>query len=212
MIKALYNVTNSIIEKPHQLAQNLANSKINQSIIFAKFMLPRTYIVKNNQQLLKTLTNFDMYEYVISKNDKGSRGFGVKLWNNKEHLYCANESLQYPFVIQEYLFNPIDVRVILCGNYVESYRRYNKNNFRNNIANGGESSPYELSESQLQFCREIMFDGRFPYAHIDLLIDKCVENQEKTYFSEIHLNGGIIGAKITDKALKEMKREMLERL
>ena len=51
------------------------------------------------------------------------------------------------------------------------------------------------SEEQLALCKRVMARGKFPYAHLDLMIQ---ENGE-THLAEINLRGGIKGAQICGK-------------
>ncbi|MBT8490530.1 MAG: hypothetical protein KJN62_05740, partial [Deltaproteobacteria bacterium] len=53
-----------------------------------------------------------------------------------------------------------------------------------------------------------MEQGKFPYAHMDLLI---TDNGEY-YLSEIALNGGIKGARISRKELDQKKQSVIENL
>jgi ribosomal protein S6--L-glutamate ligase len=114
----------------------------------------------------------------------------------------------YPFVVQPFQERFTDVRVILVGDYVEAYTRFNPHNFRVNLASGGTGSPYQLSGEQEAFCRTVMQRGKFPFAHLDLMI---LENG-KTYLSEIALNGGIKGARIDRQELDQKKQALLEQL
>ena len=93
----------------------------------------------------------------------------------------------------------------MVGDYVESYIRYNPYNFRNNISSGGKSRPFTLNEECKHICREAMKRGKFPYAHIDLLIMDSGE----CYLSEIALNGGTKGARINRKELHRQKQKLL---
>jgi ribosomal protein S6--L-glutamate ligase len=114
----------------------------------------------------------------------------------------------YPFVVQPLLENYIDARIIIIGDYVEAYTRYNPNNFRMNIAAGGKSSPYKLDKEKEEFSRAIMKRGKFPFAHIDLMI----ADNNKYYLSEIALNAGIKGANIDREKLDQIKQDLLEKL
>ena len=53
-----------------------------------------------------------------------------------------------------------------------------------------------------------MEQGKFPYAHVDLQIT----DNEKYFLSEIALNGGIKGARISRKELDQKKQNLLENL
>ncbi|MEJ2658565.1 MAG: hypothetical protein P8012_15470, partial [Desulfobacterales bacterium] len=137
-------------------------------------------------------------------------GHGVRKWDTMETLYSflALSESSYPFVIQPFLENFIDVRVIIAGDYTEAYVRHNPNNFRMNISMGGKNYPHEMSPDLLSFCRRAMERGKFPYAHIDIQVTDGGTN----YLSEIALNGGTKGAKIGQKELNQKKKELLERL
>ncbi len=114
----------------------------------------------------------------------------------------------YPFVVQPFLDDFIDVRVIIVGDYMEAYVRNNPNNFRMNISMGGKNYPHEMETDLLNFCRTAMERGKFPYAHLDIHI-----TDDGTYYlSEIALNGGTKGAKICRKELDQKKQDLLERL
>jgi ribosomal protein S6--L-glutamate ligase len=114
----------------------------------------------------------------------------------------------YPFVLQPFQQGFTDIRVIIAGDYVESYVRSNLYNFRVNLSLGGIGSPCKLDEAREAFCRSVMQRGRFPYAHLDLMI---LENGE-CYLSEITLNGGVKGARISREELDEKKKALLEQL
>jgi ribosomal protein S6--L-glutamate ligase len=115
----------------------------------------------------------------------------------------------YPFVLQPFVSDPFrDVRIILAGGYAEAYRRSNPFNFRKNISIGAESKPFQPTGDQLSFCRRVMQRGRFPYAHLDLM----VFTDGSCCLSEIALDGGIRGAEISRDDLKRLKAERLEQM
>jgi ribosomal protein S6--L-glutamate ligase len=137
-------------------------------------------------------------------------GHGVRRWENIETLYnsVALSKSSYPFVLQPFLNDLTDVRVIIVADYIEAYGRHNPDNFRMNIASGGKYYPYALDQKQEEFCRAIMERGKFPYAHLDLQITESGEY----YLAEIALNGGIKGASIRRRELDKKKQSMLEQL
>jgi ribosomal protein S6--L-glutamate ligase len=147
---------------------------------------------------------------VVTKEDHRHCGHGVRKWDTMEILYSflAFSDASYPFVIQPFWENFTDVRVIIAGDYTEAYVRHNPNNFRMNIAMGGQNYPLEMRADLLDFCRRIMKRGKFPYAHLDIQIT----DDGTCYLSEIALNGGTKGAKIRQGELNQKKRELLERL
>jgi ribosomal protein S6--L-glutamate ligase len=114
----------------------------------------------------------------------------------------------YPFVVQPFLENFTDVRIIIAGDYVEAYVRHNPNNFRMNISMGGKNYTYTVDKDTKEFCCAAMAQGKFPYAHVDLQIT----DNGKYFLSEIALNGGIKGARISRKELDQKKQNLLENL
>jgi ribosomal protein S6--L-glutamate ligase len=197
---------------PSALSQVLNNSKIAQTLIFKEWMIPYTTVIHRRKDLIDSISRYGRKGVgpVITKQDHKHCGHGVRRWDNIEILYnfVGFSDSSYPFVLQPYLEGFVDVRVIVVGDFVESYIRQHPYNFRNNVSGGGESRPYPLETECRQFCRKIMERGKFPYAHLDLMKLDTGEH----YLSEISLNGGIKRARITRKELDQKKKELLDRL
>jgi len=197
---------------PSPLAQVLNSSKVAQALVFKKWMLPYTCVINRRIDLIESINQYNKNNIgaVITKQNHLHCGFGVMKWETVENLYSftAMSETSYPFVMQPFLENYIDVRIIIAGDYVEAYTRYNPNNFRMNIAAGGRSSPYNLDKEKEEFSRAVMKRGKFPFAHLDLMI----ADNNKYYLSEIALNGGIKGANINRQDLDQIKQDLLEKL
>lgn len=197
---------------PSALSQVLNSSKVAQAFILKDWMIPLTAVIRRRMDLIEAISRYNRHGIgpVVTKQDHMHCGHGVRQWERIETLYnyMALVESSYPFVLQPYVEKFSDVRVIIVGNYVESYVRQNPNNFRVNLSAGGESHPYELDTDLEKFCRSAMARGKFPFAHIDLL---NLDNGEH-YVSEIALNGGTKGARISRKELDQKKQKLLERL
>ncbi len=197
---------------PSALCQVLNGSKVSQAFILQKWMIPQTSGIHRRMDLIKAISGYGRQSIgpVISKQDHMHCGHGVRRWDTIEVLYnhMGFTESSYPFVLQPYVENFLDVRVIMVADYVESYIRHNPYNFRDNLSTGGKSRPLTLEKNHIQFCRSAMERGKFPYAHIDLMIMDTGEY----YLSEISLNGGTKGAKIDRKKLDQKKQSLLERL
>ena len=169
-------------------------------------------MIPRRSDLLEALNTYNKNGIgpVVTKQDGMHCGHGIRRWETMETLYSfmALEQSNYPFVLQPFQENFTDVRVIIVDEYVESYARSNPHNFRVNITLGGTDSVYDLSAHQEGFCRTVMQRGRFPYAHIDLM----VMSDDTCYLSEIALNGGIKGARISREELDQKKAELLEKM
>jgi ribosomal protein S6--L-glutamate ligase len=175
-----------------------------------RWMLPHSVVIHRRKDLMDAISSYNEQQIgpVITKQDHMHCGHGVRRWQTMEILYnyLAFSESSYPFVLQPYVENFTDVRVIIVGDYIESYVRQNPNNFRHNIAAGGNSRAFTLGGDGLYICHEVMKRGQFPYAHIDLL----VMDSDEYYLSEIALNGGTRGAKITRRQLDREKQKVLE--
>jgi glutathione synthase/RimK-type ligase-like ATP-grasp enzyme len=197
---------------PSPLSQILNQSKTTQAVVLNKWMLPHTCVITRRRDLIETINTYTKLDIapVVTKEDHMHCGHGVRKWDTIEILYnyMALSESSYPFVIQPFLDNFTDVRVIIAGNYMEAYVRYNPDNFRMNISMGGKNHPYEINTDLLNFCRTAMERGKFPYAHLDIHIT----DDGSYYLSEITLNGGTKGAKIRRKELDQKKHDVLERL
>ena len=197
---------------PSPLSQILNSSKVAQTFILNRWMLPHTAVIQRRKDLMDAISNYGKHNIgpVITKQDRMHCGHGVRRWENIEILYnhLAFSESSYPFVLQPYVERFTDVRVVVVGDYIESYIRQNPYNFRCNVSAGGKSRPFDLATDGVQICREAMKRGKFPYAHIDML----VTDSEKYYLTEIALNGGTKGACIKRKELDQKKQEVLENL
>jgi len=197
---------------PSALSQILNSSKVAQAFILSNWMLPFTFVILRRTDLIEAINTFNAHHFgpAVTKQDRMHCGHGIRRWESIETLYSVmslSESA-YPFVLQPFQEEFTDVRVILVGDYVESYTRYNPDNFRVNLTLGGTGSPYQLSGEQEAFCRGAMQRGKFPFAHLDLMILES----GKCYLSEIALNGGIKGARIDRQELDQKKQALLEKL
>ncbi len=196
---------------PSPLSQVINNSKVMQALVFKDQMLQHTLAIERRIELIDAINLYNRHNIgpVITKENHMHCGYGIRRWETVESLYSHAALLEssYPFVLQPFLEDFTDVRIIVAGDYVEAYERQNPYNFRKNISSGGKSYPYILDKDKEKFCRNIMDRGKFPFAHIDLHI---MENGEH-FLSEIALNGGIKGAAINRKELDQKKQDMLER-
>lgn len=185
---------------PSALSQMASRSKTFQVLMLAEFMLPHTHAVHELHKLIQLLNLYGAshIDQVVTKHDRKNAGLGIFLWPSVEQVYthASHGLIQMPFLIQPYFPGCQDIRVIILDDYIEAYTRHNPDNFRNNLHCGGASEPCDLTPAQLALCRQVMARGRFPYAHIDLMVTE----QGKTYVSEINLRGGIRGARVETEA------------
>jgi ribosomal protein S6--L-glutamate ligase len=197
---------------PSALAQVLNSSKVAQAFVLKNWMLPHTRVIPRRSDLIEAMNAYSRQDIgpVVTKQDGMHCGHGIRRWETMETLYSfmALDQSAYPFVLQPFQEQFTDVRIIIVEDYVEAYTRHNPDNFRVNITLGGTGSVYELSAQQEEFCRAVMQRGKFPYAHLDLM----VLEKGAGYLAEIALNGGVKGARIGRQELDQKKMAVLEKL
>jgi ribosomal protein S6--L-glutamate ligase len=196
-------VERGVILFPSALSQQICRSKTAQVLLFKEFMLPHTLAIHDQHEMLEAVNSYHQHaiNQVVTKLDRKDGGLGVHLWSTIEDAYnqASLGSLPYPFVLQPYFAKCMDIRVILLDSYEEAYQRENPCNFRNNLHCGGISTACILSKEQKSICMRVMKRGKFPYAHIDLMVTESGQ----TYLTEINLRGGIKGATISPEEYRE---------
>ncbi len=188
---------------PSATSQMASKSKTFQARIFSPWMIPHTTVIYDIHSLLETVSQYQKNSItkVILKHDRKNAGVGILLYNSIEDVYnqAANNIISFPFVLQPFLAESEDIRVIIIGDYIEAYKRYSPYNFRNNLHCGGTAEPFSLQKKEYDFCQEILKRGDFPYGHLDLMIT----GEQDIYLAEINLRGGIRGARISTEKYKK---------
>ncbi len=197
---------------PSLRAQWLSRSKAFQVRLFSWAMPPDTTVIYTIHDLVDAINRYEKNgrKQVVVKLEGKNGGLGVLLFPSIEAVYTQSVlgSLTYPFVLQPFVAEATDLRVVILGDYLEAYRRTNPHSFRNNLHCGGVATPCLLREEQRALCRKIMEQGGFPYAHLDLLeID-----ERTTCFLEINLRGGLRGAGIDSKTYQQRVAAIHRRL
>jgi ribosomal protein S6--L-glutamate ligase len=194
---------------PSAAAQMINASKVAQAFILNPWMVPLTTAVVRRKQLLDAITRYHRakIETVITKADGLHCGQGIRKWDNLELVYaCLGlDDAALPFVLQPFVKQCVDLRVIAVDDYCEAYVRTNPHNFRQNLSTGAQSQPHTLTDQQTDLCRTLMQRAQMPFAHIDLMLTP----DGSAYLSEIRLNGGIQGARISRQELEQKKQRLL---
>lgn len=205
--KFLHLVENGVKIFPPALAQATSRSKATQAYVLRKFMVKHTFVARDKRDLIEQITKYNAQNIrdVVTKQDRLNCGLGINIWSSLEAVYnqASLGLMEFPFVVQPFVKNVGDVRVIIIGDYIEAYERINPYNFRNNLYFGGESRPYALTKKELGFCRRVMKKAHFPYAHIDLMLFN-----NRIYLAEINLRGGLKGSKIE----REMYASLIDKV
>ncbi|MFH0781673.1 MAG: hypothetical protein V2B20_06925 [Pseudomonadota bacterium] len=188
---------------PSAIAQLASRSKVFQARIFSDYLPPDTLAIYDAQTLLQVSSLYLKHGHrrVVLKHDRKNAGIGVHIFPSIEALYnqVSVTAYPFPFIIQPFQPEIRDIRVIIIDDYSEAYQRSNPFNFRQNLHCGGKAIPFTLSNRQLDFCREVMQRGAFPYGHLDLLLTP----DNDIHLMEINLRGGLRGAKISGEEYQE---------
>lgn len=136
---------------------------------------------------------------LIIKEAYGSFGQQVYLAHSYEECSAIIDSLGYKdFLMQEFISTSKgkDIRINVVGNKVVSaMERYNENDFRSNISNGGKMKPIAISNEQkemaLKVCQLIGLD----FAGVDILFSDnntpilCEVNSNPHFISSLQCTG-----------------------
>jgi glutathione synthase/RimK-type ligase-like ATP-grasp enzyme len=193
---------------PPLLAQWVARTKSAQAQVLKDCMLPGTFVAHALPDLAARLTDPRLGGPVVSKRDRAHLGLGVSLWPSLEDLHslAVVQPLPFPLVVQPFLAEARDLRVVVVGEYTEAYERLNPQGFRKNLFQGGTFRPVEVSPELLSFCRRAMARGKFPYAVLDVL----TSHQGKAFLSEINFHAGLKGSKLGQAEYRRRVNALLE--
>ncbi len=208
-IKLLDLLARGVIFFPPVLAQMLSRSKTAQAEVLGEFMAPGTFVAYGPADLAAQLPDYHRQGQVVTKRDRAHLGLGVSLWPSLEVLcsLAALQGLPYPLMVQPFLAEGRDLRVVMVGDYAEAYERRNPYNFRQNLFQGGSSRPIHLSDILVEFCHRVMARGKFPYALLDLMITPA----DETYLGEINLRGGLSGSRLGQAGFRDQVNLVTEK-
>ena len=151
---------------------------------------------------------------LIIKEEYGSFGAQVYLAKTLDDTRNIVKSLGYKgFVMQEFIKKSEgrDVRVnVVGGKIVSAMERYNENDFRSNISNGGSMRgielPKEFAEAAVKTCQIIGLD----FAGVDILFGKdgpvvCEVNSNPHFKSSLECTGVDMSEEIMKYIAEQMR-------
>ena len=192
-----------IVGIPSLVSQLCSRSKTMQARLYEWAMIPGTAVVYTIHDLLDTVNRYsgEGVEEVVVKLEGRNAGLGIFRYQSIEDVYTQSAlgQIPYPYVVQPFVENCRDLRIIVLDKYWEAYERYNPGNFRNNLHCGGKARAVELTPEQQELCTRIMNQADFYYAHLDLMVTEA----GASYLGEINLRGGLRGARISPEDYRQ---------
>lgn len=154
---------------------------------------------------------------VIVKECFGSMGKGVYKADNKDQLLSIMESVKLkPHVYQEYIGakSGVDVRIVVIGGKAVAYmERRNDQDFRSNVARGGEGVLVDLDKQFIDTAERIAKTLNLDYCGIDLLYGNngepiVCEVNSNAFFHGLEKTTGINVAKLyAEHVIRTIKDE-----
>jgi len=193
---------------PPLLSQSLSMSKVHQALHYMDYMVPNTEVLFRTfhiQNVLKKYVEKNILKAVV-KEDRESMGMGVHpCWSLNELAWVIIHVIRPPIVVQPMLENSREFRLVILGDTVVAKEKIKKGGiFWNNRIFGGITKLITPGKQIVEFGKEMMNIGKFPWAYIDLFV-----TDDDIFLSEINLSGSNAGLK--DYNLNKIKREMIER-
>lgn len=198
------------------------NKALTCSALFGKVKIPKTLIapktfegVGYSSECLQKAVDLIGFPMVV-KQVYGSFGAQVYL----AHDFCELEKIiekigWRDFLVQEYISSSFgkDIRVNVVGDKVVSAMlRFNENDFRSNISNGGRMKkveiPKEWEKTAIEACSVLGLD----FAGVDLMFGEqgepilCEVNSNPHFRSSLTCTGVDLSEKIIDYIVSELKK------
>lgn len=147
---------------------------------------------------------------VIVKESYGSLGLGVFKADTKEELNALMNKLKTkPHLYQKYLGarKGVDIRIIVIGGKaIASMKRENKNDFRSNIACGGNGQAFDPPEEFIKAAERAAKVLGLDYCGVDVLYGDDL----KPYICEVNSNAFIKGIEeVTGKNVAKVYAEYI---
>lgn len=193
---------------PPLLSQSLSMSKVHQALHYVDYMVPNTQVLFRRfhiQNALKTYAKKDILKAVI-KQDRSSMGLGAHpCWSLNELALTVLHVVKPPLVVQPMLENFREFRLLIFGDTIVAKEKMNSDKvFWNNRIFGGVTKFVAPGKQIVEFGKEMMRIGKFPWAYIDLFVA-----DDHIFLSEINLSGSNAGMK--EYNLNNLKRKMIEK-
>lgn len=193
---------------PPLLAQSLSMSKVHQALHYADYVVPDTQVLFRRfhaQNVLREYAEKNILKALV-KEDRASMGMGVHpCWSLNELAWIIIHMIKPPIVVQPILESFREFRLVILGDIIVAKEKINSDKiFWNNRIFGGVTKFITPSKQIIEFAKEMMQIGKFPWAYMDLFV-----TDDDIFLAEISLSGSNAGLK--KYKLNKLKREMIEK-
>jgi RimK family alpha-L-glutamate ligase len=129
------------------------------------------YLAKSKLELTCSGLSFPQ----VVKPSNRSQGAGVRLYQTSEELLQDIHSFEERVLIQPYIENSGDVRILVVGQeVVAAIKRSNPNgDFRHNIAQGAKAFPHKPSQEEVDISLKAVEVLNYSIAGVDLIFDSA---------------------------------------
>lgn len=192
---------------PPLLAQSLSMSKVHQALHYKDHMVPNTRVLFrtfNLQHVLRRYAKENVLNVVV-KQDRESMGMGIHpCFSLNEFALTVIHRVKPPLVAQPMLEDFREFRLLICGDTIVAKEKVNSDRiFWNNRIFGGVTHFVAPSQRIVDFGKEMMKIGKFPWAYVDLFVVN-----DEVFLSEINLSGSNAGLK--EYNLNRLKRQIFQ--
>ena len=193
---------------PPLLSQSLSMSKVHQALHYPDYMVPNTQVLFRRfhvQDVLSKYVEIDILKAVV-KEDWASMGMGVHPCLSLNDLaWKIVHMIKPPIVVQPMIEDFREFRLVILEDTILAKEKINSNQvFWNNRIFGGVTKLITPSKKIVEFAKEIMLIGKFPWAYVDLHV-----TDDDIFLSEINLYGSNAGLK--EYHINSLKTKMIEK-
>lgn len=168
---------------------------------------PKTYFACDMREFVKNAVDI-LGLPLVFKECFGSFGAQVYLCRTYEDI--TSHISERPFILQEFIRESTgtDVRIeIVGGKCVNAVKRFNQNDFRSNVTNGGTMLPYSPNENEIKTAVDACTALGLTFGGVDILNNGmvCEVNSNAHIINIMKATGKDIAPLIFEKITEQLK-------
>ena len=174
--------------------------------------IPESIIVQYDGLLKNKEALSDRFTFPVVVKTEGNQGkqvFKIESWEELE-AHLSNHAEHTVFLIQEYIQNTYDVRLIIaCGRYIGAIKRIARSGmFLNNVSQGGSVEIYHPTDTEITIAKQALQINKTDIAGVDI-----IHKNGSPLFLELNHGFGVTGyesihtdAPVMQKIAKVLKK------